>query len=160
MSFFSCLSPKKEKKGTTRTGKPVGDSRASDLYAARTMPPISVLSATKPEPFTDFESRTYWKVSAVKGFVWEKEEEIRKDGFDAKTDELYFVRSIPGKSLLMFPPPEKNLTEPLIFYGEREYKGFIVDNGYDEIYLDATARGLPRTRATSFVVIRWVERPS
>lgn len=166
MSFFECSSPPKSKTLKTRTGKDVTDSEASDLYQSNTTPPKTLLTASKVQSFTDDEDRTYWpanEVQKVTHWMWKRDEVIRKDanGFDSKTDDLYFVRNKPGVSMLDQPAPERNLQTAKFFYQfDGRFKGFIVDNGNDELYAEAKTtqyanKSQPRVRGTNYVVIRW-----
>lgn len=174
-NFFACFStPKNTEKNTllTRTGKDVKEPSASDLYGGSksTLPPLAVLKYTKPSEFTDLEGRSYWLASDVQRdsqWTWEKGITIQLDRsvFHAETDEIYFVRNnvTRGKTpaVLYNPPPVVSTEVPMLFLqGDSELKGFIVDSGNDELALEIKSsksfqRSTPRTRSTSYVVIRW-----
>lgn len=171
-----CVSVCEMSRTKTRSGKDVEDSESSDMYLTNTMPPKALL-LKKNVDFVDEQGRMYWDAKRVSSgaWKWSKLEEVLVSAqFNKARDRVFFFRNPAGVSMLDLPPLETSLQDVVFFYdirltGVAKYKGFITDNGNDELQAAMmpktgkrreTTKGntsAPRVRQTSYVVISDLE---
>lgn len=148
---------------STRHGKPIADTEATDLYTKNTAPSFAILSKFNSSSFTDGDGRRYWDAKIVQSRVsWPRLDDLRTSSFfNTSQDRIFFVRPPPGTKPCDFTLPSVDLLRPHTFYKKQsgdvvsQFKAFVVDTGVDE--LDASSSASHSSlRKTTYVVIRGV----